>query len=245
MERSSAPRLDAPTADSRLQPQREEHAAVHPSRTWMVRWVLVVAAAVALAQSIPLGCYTKLRVLQALAVVVASALPIQMRCQRLCRALVGPQGLRSGGPHGGLSYGWAADRVVSVLGWWLGSMQNTYEPAYANATERIRAALAPSRPLLSAAGHDHNLQLLEGDASTQYEVVSGAGSVRRVSTVTEIPGTLFAHAYPGFVVLDFHSTPSGEEVRLHGSGFFPGPSIYRNGMAITRVRELEAYRIGT
>ncbi|MGE4653316.1 MAG: metallophosphoesterase [Myxococcota bacterium] len=123
--------------------------------------------------------------------------------------------LRSGGPHGGLSYGWAADRVVSVLGWWLGSMQNTYEPAYANATEQIRAALAPTRPLLYAAGHDHNLQLLEGDASTQYEVVSGAGSVRRVSTVTEIPGTLFAHAYPGFVVLDFHSTPSGEEVRLH------------------------------
>ncbi|NRA07650.1 MAG: metallophosphoesterase [Myxococcales bacterium] len=123
--------------------------------------------------------------------------------------------LRSGGPHGGLSYGWPTEAVVSMLGWWLGSLQNTYEPAYANATSRIRAALAPTRPLLYAAGHDHNLQLLEGGAASSFEVVSGAGSVRRVSTVTDIPGTLFAHAYPGFVVLDFHSTPSGEEVRLH------------------------------
>ena len=123
--------------------------------------------------------------------------------------------LRSGGPHGGLSYGWPAEAIVSMIGWWFGSLQNTYEPAYAKATSQIRDALIPTRPLLYAAGHDHNLQLIEGGPATHFEVVSGAGSVHRVSTVTDIPGTLFAHAHPGFVVIDFHVTPSGEEVRLH------------------------------
>ena len=123
--------------------------------------------------------------------------------------------LRTGGPHGGLSYGWPAEAVVSLIGWWFGSLQNTYEPDYAKAIAAIRSALAPTRPLVYAAGHDHSLQLLEGGAATHFEVVSGAGSVKRVSTVTHIPGTLFAHAYPGFVVLDFHAGPAGEEVRLH------------------------------
>lgn len=38
--------------------------------------------------------------------------------------------------------------------------------------------------------------------------------MRGVSTLTDIPGTLFAHAHPGFMVIDFHTTPAGEEVRL-------------------------------
>ena len=36
------------------------------------------------------------------------------------------------------------------------------------------------------------------------KVVSGAGSTGNVTTVTAIAGTLFAHAHPGFVVLDFY-----------------------------------------
>ena len=40
-----------------------------------------------------------------------------------------------------------------------------------------------------------------GDVAGVY-VVSGAGSAERVSTVTNLPESQFAHAAPGFVVVD-------------------------------------------
>ena len=65
-------------------------------------------------------------------------------------------------------------------------------------------------PTIYAAGHDHNLQLLEsGDVADLY-VVSGAGARDRVSTVTNIPETIFAHAAEGFVIVDF-GTQKGQE----------------------------------
>ncbi len=123
--------------------------------------------------------------------------------------------LSTGGPHGGLSYGGFADLIIGLYGWFLGGLQNTYEPAYANAVVKLSGALAGTRPLLYAAGHDHNLQLLRGGSASHYEVVSGAGSLKRVSTVTHIESSLFAHAHPGFIVLDFHQRASGDEVLLH------------------------------
>jgi hypothetical protein len=123
--------------------------------------------------------------------------------------------LTTGGPHGGLSYGPGVDWIIGIVGWYLGGLQNTYEPAYANAIDQLTDALAKTRPLLFAAGHDHNLQLLRGGAASQYEVVSGAGSVKKVSTVTDIEQTLFAHAHPGFVAIDFHQRGRGDEVLLH------------------------------
>ena len=123
--------------------------------------------------------------------------------------------LTTGGPHGGLSYGGAADLIIGMVGWYYGSLQNTYEPAYASAIEHISRAMAETRPLLYAAGHDHNLQLLRGAAASQFEVVSGAGSTKKVSTVTHTERTLFAHAHPGFVAIDFHRRSQGDEVLLH------------------------------
>jgi hypothetical protein len=56
--------------------------------------------------------------------------------------------------------------------------------------------------VIYAAGHDHSLQVLDaGDVAGVY-VVSGAGSAERVSTVTNLPESHFAHAAPGFVVVD-------------------------------------------
>lgn len=123
--------------------------------------------------------------------------------------------LTTGGPHGGLSYGPGRDWLIASIGWYMGGLQNTYEPAYAHAIEQISGVLAEQRPLVYAAGHDHNLQLLRGGPASQFEVISGAGSTKKVSTVTHIEPTLFAHAHPGFVVLDFHRRAQGDEVLLH------------------------------
>lgn len=131
--------------------------------------------------------------------------------------------MRTGGPHGGLSYGFAADLVVTPLGWMMGGLGNTDEKDYAGWIEATRAVLRRHAPAIYAAGHDHNLQLLDAQGVAGIYVVSGAGAVERVSTVTHLPETLFAHAVPGFVVADF-GTSDGEPVvvlrvieSLHGT----------------------------
>jgi hypothetical protein len=109
----------------------------------------------------------------------------------------------TGGPHGGLSYGAIGDVIVGFLAWRYGGLGNTYEPTYADWIAATSEVLRRHRPALVAAGHDHSLQILEaGDVAGAY-VVSGAGSPDRVSTVTNIPSTIFAHAHPGFVIADF------------------------------------------
>jgi len=108
----------------------------------------------------------------------------------------------TGGPHGGLTYGFLADQIIGVLGWMWGGLGNTYEPLYADWIARTQTVMRKNPPLIYAAGHDHNLQILEGGDFVGALVVSGAGAPERVSTVTHIAETNFAHAHPGFIVLD-------------------------------------------
>ena len=109
----------------------------------------------------------------------------------------------TGGPHGGLSYGFFTDMIITPIGWMVGGLANTYEPGYADWIAQTQAVLRQNPPTIYAAGHDHSLQLLDaGDVAGLY-VVSGAGADDRVSTVTDLPETIFAHAAPGFVVVDF------------------------------------------
>lgn len=119
--------------------------------------------------------------------------------------------MRTGGPHGGLSYGFAADLVVTPLGWMMGGLGNTYERGYADWIEATQAVLRRHKPAIYAAGHDHNLQLLDAKDVAGIYMVSGAGAVERVSTVTHLPETRFAHAVPGFIAADF-GTSAGEPV---------------------------------
>jgi len=114
------------------------------------------------------------------------------------------------GPHGGLSYGFFADMIITPVGWMMGGLMNTYETEYADWISQTQDVLRRHPPTIYAAGHDHNLQLLEsGDVADLY-VVSGAGARDRVSTVTNIPETIFAHAAEGFVIVDF-GTQKGQE----------------------------------
>lgn len=117
--------------------------------------------------------------------------------------------IQTGGPHGGLSYGAIGDVIVSYYAWRYGGLGNNYEPDYADWIEKTTAVMREHPPTVYAAGHDHSLQILDGGGHAGIEVVSGAGAVERVSTVTHIGATKFAHAAPGFVVLDL-GTRDGE-----------------------------------
>ncbi|MDE0005029.1 MAG: hypothetical protein OXQ29_20250, partial [Rhodospirillaceae bacterium] len=77
----------------------------------------------------------------------------------------------------------------------------------------VKTALERHRPLVYAAGHDHSVQLFEGDEVARMHIVSGAGSTGKITRVTDLPDTIFAHAVPGFVVLDF-VIRDGEEIPI-------------------------------
>ena len=84
-----------------------------------------------------------------------------------------------------------------------GSQDYNSEP-YQAMTALFRSAIpAPNQRdniVIWAAGHEHNLQVLEGRAA-DYVVISG--SAAKTTPVGDGPETLFAHSHPGFMVLDF------------------------------------------
>lgn len=111
--------------------------------------------------------------------------------------------VRTGGPHGGYGRGWWTERGIAIATFFGATIQDLDAERYRRMVRRLVPALAKRPPLIYAAGHDHNLQVIEGRDTAGTLVVSGAGSARNITTTTAIAGTLFAHAYPGFVVVDF------------------------------------------
>jgi hypothetical protein len=107
----------------------------------------------------------------------------------------------SGGPHGGQSRGFWMDLGVT-LAYPLYRAQDLFQPGYHEMVRLLEAPMAKDPPLAMIGGHDHSLQILDGGNVARVVIVSGAAS--RVSGVTSIAGTLFAHAHLGFVVMDFY-----------------------------------------
>lgn len=66
--------------------------------------------------------------------------------------------------------------------------------------ERI-AATARSKPVVMAAGHDHNLQVIQPSGSDVVVLVSGSGS--KVGAVGKNNDTIFRHAQVGLMVVDY------------------------------------------
>jgi len=66
---------------------------------------------------------------------------------------------------------------------------------------QLTRAMAPHPPLLYAAGHDHNIQVLRGPVAP-YTVVSGVGMDHHSSSVGWMRNTIFASQGPGFIRLD-------------------------------------------
>lgn len=122
--------------------------------------------------------------------------------------------LRSGGIHAGFGRGFVIDRIIDF--YHLLRPRPPFDldhPQYMSFAKQVEDALAKHRPLVYAAGHDHSLQLFEADEVARMHIVSGAGSVGKVSPVTAVAGTIFAYAVPGFAVLDF-ATRGGVDIPL-------------------------------
>ena len=122
--------------------------------------------------------------------------------------------LRSGGPHGGLTRGFWVDLGAGIYHRLHGPLQDLWEPTYAQMVNVVSEALAEAPPLAFVAGHDHSLQVLEGGDVARLLVVSGAGSAGRITGVTAVEGTIFAHSHPGFVVFDFFASKGAGDVVL-------------------------------
>ena len=76
--------------------------------------------------------------------------------------------------------------------------------------EAIAGVFAQAAPLVYAAGHEHNLQVIKGKGA-EYLLVSGTGFYGHASRTAFTEGTLFARVASGFMRLDV--SPTGE-VRL-------------------------------
>ncbi|WP_325309126.1 metallophosphoesterase [Longimicrobium sp.] len=66
----------------------------------------------------------------------------------------------------------------------------------------LSRAYQPNAPLVHAAGHEHNLQLLRG-VGAKYQVVSGAGIYNHTTQTRAISGTLYARRVSGWVTMAF------------------------------------------
>lgn len=133
--------------------------------------------------------------------------------------VVGHHPLRSGGVHGG-RFDWQ-DHIFPLTAFkswlWLplpviGSLypivrgsgvsaQDVPSGAYREMRDSLAAAFAVSPPLAYAAGHEHNLQVLDG-GSARYLLVTGAGRFYHTSKVFRLEETRYARRAGGFMRLD-------------------------------------------
>jgi len=135
--------------------------------------------------------------------------------------VVGHHPLLTGGPHGGY-FSWR-DHLFPLTAWkpWLWiplpilgsayplarnlgiSRQDLSSGAYREMRDSLAAALGAAPPLLYASGHEHTLQVLDGEAfGVQLLVVSGAGAYQHTSGVARLPETRYARGASGFVQLE-------------------------------------------
>jgi hypothetical protein len=112
---------------------------------------------------------------------------------------------RSAGPHGAILPGYHAGGVAYLLRESGALVQDLNSPAYEDLLTGLRRAFirAGKRPLVFAGGHDHSLQVLEGenDQDPRFALVSGAGS--KLSSLQTVPGLTWGAAQPGYMMLVF------------------------------------------
>ncbi len=119
------------------------------------------------------------------------------------------------------------------------SRQSLDSPAYREMIDAIAHGLAPQPPLVYAAGHDHNLQVLDGRKTAgaagaraaDYLLVSGFGSSGKGTTVTHKNDTIFSHLHPGFMALDIYR--SGD-VLLRVVEPPAGAAVYSHWLRVSR-----------
>jgi hypothetical protein len=110
--------------------------------------------------------------------------------------------LLTGGEHG------AYCGILAPLRSFAFHRQDTFSSANRGMREAIIGALRLGSPLIYAAGHEHNLQVLRGDGyGAQYLLVSGVGSPGKPGCAVRLRESLYvAQNLEGFMRLDVHAT---------------------------------------
>lgn len=112
----------------------------------------------------------------------------------------------SGGQHGGY-FDWPT-YLFPFHPWarqsGLFARQDVTGREYRELIAGLTRAYRPNPPLVHAAGHEHNLQLLQPrGAPAKYLVVSGAGIFNHTTATRVIAGTMYARSVSGWVTLAF------------------------------------------
>lgn len=112
--------------------------------------------------------------------------------------------LASGGSHGGY-FDWPT--YIFPLHPWarqagLFARQDVTGREYREMAAALARAFVPNRPLVYAAGHEHNLQVFRRDPA-QYMLVSGAGIYGHTSPTRSITGTRYTRQASGWQRLTF------------------------------------------
>ena len=117
--------------------------------------------------------------------------------------VVGHHPLRSGGTHGGYfgrrSY---LIPIIPLARRQGASNQDLSGALYTRFRRALRYVFTKRKPLVYASGHDHDLQVLEGEG-VRHLLVSGTGIYGHVSPVTWRGYTRFAAPASGFMRLEF------------------------------------------
>jgi hypothetical protein len=105
--------------------------------------------------------------------------------------------LMTGGEHGGYCSITGPFRRFGHL------RQDVMSSANKAMRDSIEAAMRANPPLINAAGHEHNLQVLKGGQSTDYILVSGAGSIDKVSCAVRLRESYYTSQHrSGFIRID-------------------------------------------
>jgi hypothetical protein len=111
--------------------------------------------------------------------------------------VAGHHPLMTGGEHGGYC---SITGPFRRLG---GLRQDIMSTANRTMRDSIEAALEGVRPLVYAAGHDHNLQVLRGGSAVRYILVSGAGSEAKAACAVRLRESYYTSQHrSGFIRLD-------------------------------------------
>jgi hypothetical protein len=130
---------------------------------------------------------------------VTAALREQVRPNRADQVVIaaGHHPLMTGGAHGGYC------GVSGPFRRFGGRTQDIMSKANRTMRDSLESAFAPHPPLIFAAGHEHNLQVLSGRPNAHYLLVSGAGSDSKVACAVRLRESYFTSQHMnGFMRVD-------------------------------------------
>jgi hypothetical protein len=134
--------------------------------------------------------------------------------------------LMTGGKHGGYC------GITAPYNRFAGSSQDILSGKNRQMRDSLASAFAVQPPLIFAAGHDHNQQVLRGRPDAEYLLVSGAGSYSKVGCAVRMRESYWTSQHrSGFMRLDIMR---GRGVLLRAYHYDGGG---RGGLAYTRWLE--------